>query len=58
MTTNWRPTLLCLLALAAPHHAWGQDRWMLLSRETGCVGLDILARMERLAHAPPCRRRS
>ena len=33
-------------------HAHAQETWMLLSRESGCVDLQILVRAERLARAP------
>jgi hypothetical protein len=39
-----------LAAMIAP--AYAQDGWMLLSRESGCIGLDLLTKMERLAKPP------
>jgi hypothetical protein len=32
--------------------ALAQETWMLLSRESGCAGLQLLVKMERLPHAP------
>ena len=41
---------MCAALLAAPS-ALAQE-WMLLSRESGCVSLQLLVKMERLAQAP------
>jgi hypothetical protein len=35
-----------------PWSALAQETWMLLSRESGCVGLQLLVKAERLAHTP------
>ncbi len=40
------------LALAGISTASATEEWFLLSREDGCVGLDLLARGERLARVP------
>jgi hypothetical protein len=42
--------LIAALMPAAAAHA--QEAWMLLSRESGCVSLQMLVRMERLPQAP------
>jgi hypothetical protein len=42
---------LALLVTLAPA-AQAQQRWMLLSRESGCESLQGLVRMERLPHGP------
>lgn len=44
----------CVVAsMAVPMPAaLAQDAWMLLSRESGCVSLQLLVKMERLPHAP------
>ncbi len=53
-TTMSRPwVFLCMLAaLCAVRAAQAQEAWMLLSRETGCSGLELLVKMERLAQVP------
>jgi hypothetical protein len=44
--------LLSLWLFAASIAAHAQNAWMLASRESGCVGLQLLVKMERLSHAP------
>lgn len=41
-----------VLAAALTWAAEASEEWFLLSREEGCVGLELLARMERLDRAP------
>lgn len=42
---------MLLFLLAAPP-AYGGGEWQLMSREDGCVGLETLAKRERLARTP------
>lgn len=44
--------LFCLWSFMVAIPAYAQDAWMLLSRESGCVSLQLLVKMERLPHAP------
>lgn len=44
--------LTVAVALAGGSTAVAAEGWFLLSREDGCVGLDLLARGERLARVP------
>ncbi|MBM3731974.1 MAG: hypothetical protein FJW24_00675 [Acidimicrobiia bacterium] len=44
--------LVLAAVLAWATAADASEEWLLLSREDGCVGLELLARMERLARAP------
>jgi hypothetical protein len=43
---------LCFAAMIQMSHAHAQETWMLLSRESGCVSVQILVKAERLPHAP------
>ena len=45
-------TGLALVLICAAEVAASAEDWMLLSRESGCVGLQMLANMERLPRAP------
>lgn len=42
--------MLLFLIVAPP--AYGGDEWQLMSREDGCVGMEVLVKRERLPHPP------
>jgi hypothetical protein len=44
--------VLCFAAIVQMPHAHAQETWMLLSRESGCVSVQMLVKAERLPHAP------
>jgi len=46
------PCALFFVALIPAPAAHAQETWMLLSRESGCVSVQRLVKMERLPHAP------
>jgi hypothetical protein len=51
MARQFLQAMLLVTLIPAPA-AHAQETWMLLSRESGCVSLQLLVKMERLPHAP------